>query len=97
MADTTTTTTVKTDLQILKNSLRIPDSITDDDIQLQNYLDSAKEYLANIIDDQDKLTTERAKLVMYSIAELLYQNRGNAKVMKDFPYTLRVLINSLRY
>lgn len=87
----------QTDLQRLKNSLRVPDSITEDDAQLQNYLDAAKEYLSNTIDDQDRLLTKRAKLVMFSIAELLYQNRGNQKVMKDFPYTLRVLINSLRY
>lgn len=97
MADTTTTTTVKTDLQILKSSLRIPDELDSDDMYLQTCLDSALEYLTNIVDDTTVLTTQRAKMVQLAIAELIYNNRGNEKVMNDFPFTLRVMINSLKY
>lgn len=91
MADT------KTDLQILKDSLRIPSEINDDDVYLQTCLDSALEYLKNTVDDETVLNTQRAKMVQLAIAELMYNNRGNEKAVNDFPYTLRVMINSLRY
>ena len=91
MADT------KTDLQMLKDSLRIPSEITDDDVYLQTCLDSALEYLKNTVDDETVLNTQRAKMVQLAIAELTYNNRGNETVVSDFPYTLRVMINSLKF
>lgn len=91
MADT------KTNLQILKDSLRIPSEITDDDVYLQTCLDSALEYLTSVVDDTTVLVSQRAQMVQLAIAELIYNNRGNEKVVSDFPYTLRVMINSLRY
>lgn len=86
-----------TDLQILKSSLRIPDELDSDDMYLQTCLDSALEYLTGVVDDTTVLTTQRAKMVQLAIAEMTYNNRGNEKVMNDFPFTLRVMINSLKY
>lgn len=100
---TTTPTTPKvvTQLDTLKNSLRIPGDLTDDDKLLQSYLDSATEYLRSTIDsDEDvevKLNSKRAQVVINALAELMYENRGSDKVAKGFPYTLQVLINQLRF
>lgn len=98
---TPTTTKVVTQLDTLKNSLRIPGDLTDDDKLLQSYLDSATEYLRSTIDsDEDvevKLNSKRAQVVINALAELMYENRGSDKVAKGFPYTLQVLINQLRF
>lgn len=99
----TTSTTPKTQLDVLKNSLRIPLDLKDDDSLLQSYLDSATEYLASMLGEEDvtsvnsKLGSKRAKVVINEIATLLYQNRGDDTVTKDFPFTLRALINQLKY
>lgn len=93
----------KTQLDILKNSLRIPLDLKDDDSLLQSYLDSATEYLASMLGEEDvtsvnsKLGSKRAKVVINEIATLMYQNRGDDTVTKDFPFTLRALINQLKY
>lgn len=96
-----TTPTVTTQLDTLKNSLRIPSDLTDDDKLLQSYLDGATEYLRSTLDsDEDveaKLNSKRAKVVINALAELQYQNRGDDTVTKDFPFTLRALINQLKY
>ena len=86
-------------LAMLKNSLRIPADINDDDKQLQSYLDSATEYLESTLDEDDmtRLDSKRAKVVINEIATLLYQNRGDETVVKDFPFALRALINQLKY
>lgn len=98
---TPTTPKVVTQLDTLKNSLRIPSDLTDDDKLLQSYLDSATEYLRSTIDsDEDvevKLNSKRAQVVINALAELMYENRGSDKVAKGFPYTLQVLINQLRF
>lgn len=103
---TPTTTTpatpkVVTQLDTLKNSLRIPGDLTDDDKLLQSYLDSATEYLRSTIDsDEDvevKLNSKRAQVVINALAELMYENRGSDKTTQGFPYTLQVLINQLRF
>lgn len=96
-----TTPTVTTQLDTLKNSLRIPSDLTDDDKLLQSYLDGATEYLRSTFDsDEDvptKLNSKRARVVINALAELMYENRGSDKATKGFPYTLQVLINQLRF
>ncbi|MZV38817.1 hypothetical protein CJP48_10590, partial [Lactobacillus plantarum] len=100
---TPTSTTPKTQLDILKNSLRIPLDLKDDDTLLQSYIDGATEYLASTLGEENvtsidsKLGSKRAKVVINEIATLMYQNRGDDTVTKDFPFTLRALINQLKY
>lgn len=96
----TTPTTPTTQLDVLKNSLRIPLDLKDDDALLQSYLDGAKEYLSSTLDEDaagTRLDSKRAKVVINALAELMYQNRGDGTVQKDFPFTLRALINQLKY
>lgn len=96
MAEKTTTSQLDT----LKNSLRIPLDIKDDDTLLQSYIDGATEYLANMLNEEDtetKLNSARAKFVINALAELMYQNRGNDTMTKDFPYSLRCLLNQLKF
>lgn len=99
--DTTPTNTTPTQLDTLKNSLRIPLDLKDDDALLQSYLDGAKEYLSSTLDEDatgTRLDSKRAKVVINALAELMYQNRGDDNtVQKDFPFTLRALINQLKY
>lgn len=97
---TPTDTTPKTQLDVLKNSLRIPLDLKDDDTLLQSYIDGATEYLASTLDQEKtgtRLDSKRAKVVINALAELMYQNRGDDTVTKDFPFTLRALINQLKY
>lgn len=96
---TPTSTVPKTQLDVLKNSLRIPLDLKDDDSLLQSYLDSATEYLKSTLDEDSmaRLDSKRAKVVINALAELQYQNRGDDTVTKDFPFTLRALINQLKY
>lgn len=96
----TTPTTPTTQLDVLKNSLRIPLDLKDDDALLQSYLDGAKEYLSSTLDEEktgSRLDSPRARVVINALAELLYQNRGDGTVQKDFPFTLRAIINQLKY
>lgn len=93
-------TVPKTQLEVLKNSLRIPLDLKDDDSLLQSYIDAATEYLASTLDEEktgSRLDSKRAKVVINALAELMYQNRGDETVVKDFPYSLRCLINQLKY
>ncbi|WP_372487089.1 head-tail connector protein [Lactiplantibacillus plantarum] len=97
MAETDTT---PTQLDTLKNSLRIPLDLKDDDTLLQSYLDGATEYLASTLDEDatgTRLDSKRAKVVINALAELMYQSRGDETVQKDFPFKLRALINQLKY
>lgn len=96
---TPTSTIPKTQLDILKNSLRIPLDLKDDDSLLQSYLDSATEYLKSTLDEENmtRLDSKRAKVIINALAELMYQNRGDDTVTKDLPFTLRALINQLKY
>ena len=96
----TTNTTPKTELDTLKNSLRIPLDVEDDDTLLQSYLDGAREYLSSTLDEDatgTRLDSKRAKVVVNEIATLLYQNRGDETVVKDWPFALRALLNQLKY
>lgn len=96
----TTPDTPTTQLDVLKNSLRIPLDLKDDDALLQSYIDGATEYLASTLDQEKtgtRLDSKRAKVVINALAELMYQNRGDDTVTKDFPFTLRALINQLKY
>lgn len=96
----TTPTQPKTQLDVLKNSLRIPLDLKDDDSLLQSYIDGATEYLASTLDEEKtgtRLDSKRAKVVINALAELMYQNRGDETAVKDFPFTLRALINQLKY
>lgn len=98
--DTPTDTTPTTQLDVLKNSLRIPLDLKGDDALLQSYIDGATEYLASTLDQEKtgtRLDSKRAKVVINALAELMYQNRGDDTVTKDFPFTLRALINQLKY
>lgn len=92
-------TTPVTQLDVLKNSLRIPLDLKDDDKLLQSYLDGATEYLKSTLDDENmaRFDSKRAQVVINEIATLMYQNRGDDTVTKDFPFTLRALINQLKY
>lgn len=97
---TPTDTTPTTQLDVLKNSLRISLDLKDDDALLQSYIDAATEYLASTLDQEKtgtRLDSKRAKVVINALAELMYQNRGDDTVTKDFPFTLRALINQLKY
>ncbi|AUI80339.1 hypothetical protein BB562_16640 (plasmid) [Lactiplantibacillus pentosus] len=97
---TTPSTAPKTQLDVLKTSLRIPLDLKEDDTLLQSYLDSAKEYLKSTLDEENmtRLDSKRAQVVVNEIAELMYQNRGDFTVTaKDFPFALRALINQLKY
>lgn len=98
---TPTSPTVTTPLDVLKNSLRIPLDLKDDDKLLQSYIDGATEYLKSTLDsDEDvmaKLNSKRAKVVINALAELMYENRGSDKTTNGFPYALQVLINQLRF
>ncbi|PTM27468.1 phage gp6-like head-tail connector protein [Lactiplantibacillus plantarum] len=94
------TTEPKTQLDVLKNSLRIPLDLKDDDTLLQSYIDGATEYLKSTLDEDatgTRLDSKRAKVVINALAELMYQNRGDETTSKDFPFTLRALINQLKY
>ncbi|WP_455390328.1 head-tail connector protein [Lactiplantibacillus pentosus] len=95
----TTSTTPTTQLDVLKTSLRIPLDLKDDDSLLQSYLDGATEYLKSTLDEENmtRLDGKRARVVINALAELLYQNRGDDTVTKDLPFTLRALINQLKY
>lgn len=97
---TPTNTTPTTQLDVLKNSLRIPLDLKDDDTLLQSYLDGAREYLSSTLDEEktgSRLDSKRAKVVINAIAELMYQNRGDDTATKSWPFTLTALINQLKY
>ena len=91
MADTTTDL-----LNELKNSLHIPLNVSDDDQLLTDYLNSARSYL-NSACNNDMSSDDRFKFIVIELATLYYQNRGTAIVTKDFPYSLRCVINQLKY
>ncbi|KAL3947093.1 head-tail connector protein [Lentilactobacillus hilgardii] len=83
-------------LTTLKNSLKVPSDITDDDSLLIDYLNSAKAYLNNAC-NADMSSDDRFKFIIVELATLYYQTRGTAIVTKDFPYSLRCVINQLKY
>lgn len=83
-------------LTTLKNSLKVPSDITDDDSLLIDYLNSAKAYLNNAC-NADMNSDDRFKFIIVELATLYYQTRGTAIVTKDFPYSLRCVINQLKY
>ena len=91
MADTATDL-----LNELKNSLHIPLNISDDDQLLTDYLNSAKAYLNNIC-NADMSSDDRYKFIVIELTTLYYQNRGVLTNAKDFPYSLRCVINQLKY
>ena len=98
--DTPTDMVPKTQLDVLKNSLRIPLDLKDDDSLLQSYIDGATEYLASTLGEENMATlatSKRAKVVINALAELMYQNRGDDTMTKGLPYTLQCLINQLKY
>lgn len=91
MADTATDL-----LNELKNSLHIPLDVKDDDQLLTDYIYSAKSYLSNAC-NADMSLDDRYKFIVIELATLYYQNRGTAIVTKDFPYSLRCVLNQLKY
>ncbi|MGL0749898.1 head-tail connector protein [Secundilactobacillus paracollinoides] len=94
MADTADTDL----LNELKKSLHIPLDVTDDDSLLTDYIYSAKSYLSNAC-NADMSLDDRYKFIVIEIATLCYQNRGvsTSVSVKDFPYSLRCVINQLKY
>lgn len=90
MADTTINL-----LNELKNSLHIPLNVGDDDQLLTDYLNSARSYLNNACNN-NMSSDDRFKFIVIELATLYYQNRGVLTTVKDFPYSLRVLINQLK-
>ncbi len=93
MAEATTDTNL---LSELKNSLHIPLNITDDDQLLTDYLNSAKVYILNAC-NVDRSSDDRFKFLIVELAVLYYQNRGTNVVTKDFPYSLRCVLNQIKY
>lgn len=86
----------KTDLlNELKNSLHIPLNVSDDDSLLTDYIYSAKAYLNNACNN-DMSLDDRYKFIVIELVTLYYQNRGVLTSAKDFPYSLRVLINQIK-
>ncbi|WP_063507782.1 head-tail connector protein [Lactobacillus acetotolerans] len=83
-------------LNELKNSLHIPLDVTDDDQLLTDYLNSAKAYLNNACNNYMS-SDDRYKFIIVELATLYYQNRGVLTTVKDFPYSLRCVINQLKY
>ncbi len=83
-------------LNELKNSLHIPLDISDDNQLLTDYIDSAKAYLDNACNN-DMSSDDRYKFIIVELATLYYQNRGVLTTVKDFPYSLRCVINQLKY
>jgi len=93
MADTADTDL----LNELKNSLHVPLDVTDDDSLLSDYIYSAKAYLNNACNNNMTLD-DRYKFIVIELATLYYQNRGvSSTTVKDFPYSLRCVINQLKY
>lgn len=88
MADTTDL------LNELKNSLHI--NVNDDDQLLTDYINSASQYLKNACNN-DMSSDDRFKFIVIELAVLYYQNRGVLTSVKDFPYSLRCVINQLKY
>lgn len=82
-------------LNELKKSLHIPLDISDDDQLLTDYIKSAKAYLNNVCNN-DMSNDDRYKFIVIELATLYYQNRGVLTTVKDFPYSLRVLINQVK-
>ena len=60
-----------------------------------DYLNSAKAYLNNACNN-DMSSDDRFKFIVIELATLYYQNRGVLTTVKDFPYSLRVLINQVK-
>jgi uncharacterized phage protein (predicted DNA packaging) len=90
MADTATDL-----LNELKDSLHIPLGVNDDDQLLTDYINSAKMYLNNACNN-DMTSDDRYKFIIVELSTLYYQNRGVLTTVKDFPYSLRVLINQVK-
>ena len=89
--------TTDTDLlNELKNSLHIPLNVSDDDQLLTDYLNSAKAYLYDACNN-NMSSDDRFKYIIVELATLYYQNRGVLSSVKDFPYSLRCVINQLKY
>ena len=91
MADTTTDL-----LNELKNSLHIPLNVSDDDQLLTDYIKSARSYLDSACNN-DVSSDDRYKFIVIELVTLYYQNRGVLTSAKDFPYSLRCIINQLKY
>lgn len=83
-------------LNELKNSLHVPLDVTDDDQLLTDYLNSAKSYLNNACNN-DMSNDDRFKFIIIELATLYYQNRGVETVTKDLSFSLRSVINQLKY
>jgi len=83
-------------LNELKNSLHIPLDISDDDQLLTDYINSAKTYLSEACNN-DMSNDNRFKFIVIELATLYYQNRGVLANVSDFPYSLRCIINQLKY
>lgn len=82
-------------LNELKDSLHVPLNVTDDDQLLTDYLNSAKAYLNNACNN-DMSSDDRYRFIVIELATLYYQNRGVLTNAKDFPYSLRCVINQVK-
>ncbi len=86
----------------LKNMLRIPEEVTEDDVFLQLLLDSGTAYILNALGQgltTDSKVTEdpRFQVAVLSFAVILYQNNGEYTSLNGLPYTLQTLITQLQY
>ncbi len=81
----------------IKDALRIDGN--SDDVLIQGYIDTAKDYVANAITDSDDVTTQLQSEAKYKLAVILlvqfwYSNRTTD--IKQTPYQVRSLIQQLR-
>lgn len=80
----------------IKDALRIDGN--EDDVLIQSYIDTAKEYVANAVIDgpaSEPLTSNRKyRLAVIILVQFWYSNR--ATDIKQTPYQVRSLIQQLR-
>ena len=83
-------------IDTIKNALRIDGN--DDDDLIQDYIDTAKEYVANAVIDgpagEPLISSRRYRLAVIILVQFWYSNRTSD--MKKTPYQVRSLIQQLR-
>lgn len=93
MADSTTTQITPQDI---KNSLRI--EVTDDDDMIQQYINTAENYVQNAISSavniDDLYAYQQFKFAVSLLTQFWYQNRDID--MQNTPYQVRSMIQQLR-
>ncbi|MBM6940163.1 head-tail connector protein [Limosilactobacillus coleohominis] len=80
----------------IKNALRIDGN--EDDVLIQGYIDTAKDYVANAVKDgqpeEDLINNRKFNLAVILLVQFWYSNRTTD--IKKTPYQVRSLIQQLR-